>query len=391
MKKQLFLSLCYLWAGLATAQDVQKTKDVEAYIDRLRNAQELLDSLDSMRSRSRDLPVLKTNEVEIKLGVHFALNSARLTPSDKHQLDLLAQTLQSEKIINMKVELAGHTCDLGSRKVNQELSERRVAAVADYLIREKSIAADRISTMAYGEDLPLVPNAGSEELRKYNRRVTLYPPDYRNTIQAILRQDLFIKGFRLAVLKYPKGQEEPELVHYDGTDILTSQDYYRVYAQPTAKRYLYIYQKDSQGNGHLIFPNSDSPYKNPLNPDMYYFPGDKTAFYLDNNKGFEEIRFLITEDPVPELEGLPAKVASTVFEENMKEVIAMRSIDQVAIVSGKTGAGDADWVQIDTKGSVGSKAGSGIQARPINIIMQNSASVLSSLANFTFTIKFKHE
>ena len=57
--------------------------------------------------------------------VHFTLDSAVLSPSEKTSLDLLDKTINYDVI--------GYTCDIGSKKHNEVLALKRARAVADYL------------------------------------------------------------------------------------------------------------------------------------------------------------------------------------------------------------------------------------------------------------------
>ena len=64
--------------------------------------------------------------------------------------------------------IAGHTDSVGSDKSNQLLSERRAAAVRDYLIAN-GINADRLKTVGYGESKPVDTNK-TPAGRQNNRR-----------------------------------------------------------------------------------------------------------------------------------------------------------------------------------------------------------------------------
>ena len=67
------------------------------------------------------------------------------------------------------LKVAGHTCSRGTDAYNQQLSQRRAQAVADYLAKQ-GVAPGRIRPVGYGESRPLVENS-SEANRKLNRRV----------------------------------------------------------------------------------------------------------------------------------------------------------------------------------------------------------------------------
>jgi len=106
-------------------------------------------------------------------GVNFDFNKATLRPDAAPALESIAKLLGDYK--DLKVELGGHTDDVGERAYNQKLSEQRVSAVKAWLTK-KSIAADRLTTRGYADTQPLVPN-DSPENRAKNRRVELRKPD----------------------------------------------------------------------------------------------------------------------------------------------------------------------------------------------------------------------
>lgn len=107
---------------------------------------------------------------EFSSQVTFELDSARLRPDAVAELNEAVALLKQHPEIT-RIEVAGHTCDLGPETYNQGLSERRAKAVRDYLVRE-GVDADRLVIRGYGESEPKVPNT-SEANRKQNRRTEL--------------------------------------------------------------------------------------------------------------------------------------------------------------------------------------------------------------------------
>ena len=102
-------------------------------------------------------------------GVNFEFNSAELTHGSYAVLDDVAASLKDWP--EVRVEVGGHTDYMGDDAYNQRLSERRAAAVRDYLI-SKGVAADRLTAKGYGESQPVSDN-GTAEGRAKNRRVEL--------------------------------------------------------------------------------------------------------------------------------------------------------------------------------------------------------------------------
>lgn len=68
----------------------------------------------------------------------------------------------------MKVEISGHTDNVGDAQKNKVLSENRAKSVVDFLV-SRNIPADRIVYKGYGDTQPIAPN-DNEEGRKKNRR-----------------------------------------------------------------------------------------------------------------------------------------------------------------------------------------------------------------------------
>jgi OOP family OmpA-OmpF porin len=102
--------------------------------------------------------------------VLFAFDSATLRPEAQADLDRAADVLAPRDDIVL-IEVAGHTDSIGTEAYNQDLSERRAQAVADYLA-ERGVDRDRMEVVGYGESRPRVPN-DSPENRQKNRRVTI--------------------------------------------------------------------------------------------------------------------------------------------------------------------------------------------------------------------------
>jgi outer membrane beta-barrel protein len=83
---------------------------------------------------------------------HFDYNSAAISENGKTILNLNAKSLKSNP--KMKLHISGYTSAAGSEEYNQDLSERRAAAVKDYLVKTGGIDESRLSTIGYGESSP---------------------------------------------------------------------------------------------------------------------------------------------------------------------------------------------------------------------------------------------
>ncbi|WP_067520014.1 OmpA family protein [Endozoicomonas ascidiicola] len=100
-------------------------------------------------------------------AIHFGFGSTHLDVNDRMILDAVAARLGKNK----RVELIGHTCNIGPDQVNQVLSENRASAVKNYLMT-RGISASRIQTKGIGYRKPAFSNK-KEKTRMKNRRVEM--------------------------------------------------------------------------------------------------------------------------------------------------------------------------------------------------------------------------
>jgi len=70
---------------------------------------------------------------------------------------------------DLKVEVQGHTDNIGSESSNQKLSEKRAEVVKNYLVA-RGVKADRIKVVGYGEKNPIADNKTADG-RAMNRRI----------------------------------------------------------------------------------------------------------------------------------------------------------------------------------------------------------------------------
>jgi outer membrane protein OmpA-like peptidoglycan-associated protein len=102
-------------------------------------------------------------------GVNFDFDKAVIRPQDYAKLDQNVDALKAWGDVD--VEVAGHTCNIGTEEYNLGLSQRRAEAVRNYLV-SKGVSADRLTVRGYGESRPAFSNA-TREGRAQNRRVEL--------------------------------------------------------------------------------------------------------------------------------------------------------------------------------------------------------------------------
>lgn len=113
--------------------------------------------------------LLKKLEVGIKIvlnNIFFDFNKATLRAESVAELDRLTKLMNNTP--SLKIEISGHTDNIGSASYNQKLSENRAKSVVDYLV-EKGIDGSRMEFKGYGFEQPIASNK-TEEGRQQNRR-----------------------------------------------------------------------------------------------------------------------------------------------------------------------------------------------------------------------------
>jgi outer membrane protein OmpA-like peptidoglycan-associated protein len=105
--------------------------------------------------------------VEFASNVLFGFDRSDLSAEARENLDKLSLILNQYP--DTDLEIQGHTDSRGTESYNQELSERRAAAVSAYLLTN-NIASERLTTKGFGELMPKYDNT-TDEGRARNRRV----------------------------------------------------------------------------------------------------------------------------------------------------------------------------------------------------------------------------
>ncbi len=100
-------------------------------------------------------------------GVNFDTGKAVLRSESFPQFDSIVEYMTHKK--SARVEISGHTDNVGNAKTNKKLSEKRAQACRDYLI-SKGIDGSRIEAVGYGDERAIAPN-DSEDGRQKNRRI----------------------------------------------------------------------------------------------------------------------------------------------------------------------------------------------------------------------------
>lgn len=118
-------------------------------------------------TRDFKLMPMKIGSAIVLKNVFFDSNKSTLRPESYAELNILSQFVKNNP--NVKVEISGHTDNIGSAYGNKKLSKARAEAVVQYLV---SVGTDfsRIISVGYGFANPVADNS-TKEGRQTNRRV----------------------------------------------------------------------------------------------------------------------------------------------------------------------------------------------------------------------------
>jgi outer membrane protein OmpA-like peptidoglycan-associated protein len=119
----------------------------------------------------KDIPLqpIETNASIVLSNIFFDINKYELKESSQVELDKVVDLLNDNP--SLKIQISGHTDNVGKPADNLTLSNNRAKAVVTYL-RAKGIKADRLDYKGYGETQPKAEN-DTEAGRSKNRRTEM--------------------------------------------------------------------------------------------------------------------------------------------------------------------------------------------------------------------------
>lgn len=133
-----------------------------------------LDVLDLSADKSKviierdfELEKVKVGDKVVLKNIFFEFAKSTLKPESYAELNNVVKLLENNP--TMRIEISGHTDNVGSQKANLRLSLQRAKSVVDYL-EAQGIDKDRLEAKGYGYSQPIAPN-DTPEGRELNRRV----------------------------------------------------------------------------------------------------------------------------------------------------------------------------------------------------------------------------
>ncbi|MBD3307539.1 OmpA family protein [candidate division KSB3 bacterium] len=153
---------CYFYVVSAAPPTPRPYPSREDYLRQQERDFQQIPGFDAQRSGERLI-------VTIPDTILFDFDSYALRYEARRDLDRVADILM--RYPETTVTVAGHTDSIGNANYNQRLSEYRAQSVANYLV-SRGVHAYRISSVGYGESMPIASNA-TESGRQRNRRVEL--------------------------------------------------------------------------------------------------------------------------------------------------------------------------------------------------------------------------
>jgi hypothetical protein len=126
-------------------------------------------SADKPFRKEIELNPIRVGESMVMRNVFFATDSYELKPESVVELSMLIDLLSINP--NLKIEVGGHTDNIGTESYNLSLSDNRAKAVAQFLV-ENGIDSKRISSKGYGLSKPIGDN-NTDEGRATNRRTEI--------------------------------------------------------------------------------------------------------------------------------------------------------------------------------------------------------------------------
>ena len=126
-------------------------------------------STDSVYQKNIPLQPIEANASIVLNNIFFDVNKFDIKPESQVELDKIVQLLNDNPAV--KIQISGHTDNVGKPAENLALSNNRAKTVVSYLIN-KRISPQRLSYKGFGETQPVADNK-TDEGRAKNRRTEM--------------------------------------------------------------------------------------------------------------------------------------------------------------------------------------------------------------------------
>lgn len=113
-------------------------------------------------------PIEKGATIVLK-NIFFEKKSAAINPSSYSELNELVNLMKENK--GVRIEITGHTDNIGQKNDNLVLSQKRALSVSNYLVTQ-GISGERLTSKGYGDAKPIAPN-DTEQGKSLNRRTEI--------------------------------------------------------------------------------------------------------------------------------------------------------------------------------------------------------------------------
>jgi outer membrane protein OmpA-like peptidoglycan-associated protein len=178
MSDDLEINPTYKGAGLyefivtsTKAMDYELSADREGYVYATQKVKiEGATDKEKTINRTLTLQPIAVGVTSVLRHLYFDVGKATIRPESYAELNGFNSMMKDNPTI--KVEISGHTDNMGDDTFNKNLSQQRANAVKTYLA-SKGIDPKRLVAVGYGETRPLVSNDDEQGGREINRRVEL--------------------------------------------------------------------------------------------------------------------------------------------------------------------------------------------------------------------------
>lgn len=155
-----------VYASILTGED----KDVvTAFVEVVETKAMETNKIVSVKADQMEQALEANNKIDI-YGILFDFDKATLRPESKPTMDEIAKLLRDKP--DLRLQIVGHTDNVGKPDYNLNLSARRAESVLTALVQDYTIAPDRLSSSGAGQTVPVASN-DTDEGRAKNRRVEL--------------------------------------------------------------------------------------------------------------------------------------------------------------------------------------------------------------------------